>query len=269
MNWNEIAKEVIDLGTDKVKLYCRLDGFTETCALIEVAREEVRNAIDGQTTLALLRALDELDQRPKLKTLFITGSGEKAFISGGDLKDYTSRLDQVDKVREALGLMRQVLYRMYAGLRFTVAIINGPARGGGSEIAFSCHYRMMKKDANFGFVQATQGIPPGWGGGVLLARHMGESKARLALMSGSLFEADVALAMGYVDELYPSDESLIAKMRNLSGRFEHSTVSGAKAVHAQFSDDHEKILHQMERESESCADLWFKSEHMAILDRYS
>ncbi len=269
MNWSDIAGEVIELGTEKVKLYSRLNGFPDTCALIEVAREEVRNAIDGETTVGLSRALDELDKRQAMRMVFITGRGEKAFISGGDLKDYTSRLDNVEKVREALGLMRQVLYRLYSGVRFTVAVINGPARGGGSELSFSCHYRLMKKDASFGFVQATQGIPPGWGGGVLLARQVGESKARLALMSGSVFDADDAFTMGYVDELYHSDESLVAQMQKLAGRFERSTVSGANAIHAEFSVFHEGILRQMERESEACAELWFASEHMAILERYS
>ena len=269
MNWGHIAEEVIDLGTDKVKLYSRLHGFSESCALIEVTREEVRNAIDGETTMGLIRALDELDKRPVVKIVFLTGRGEKAFISGGDLKDYTSRLDNVEKVREALGLMRQVLYRLYSGIRFTVAVINGPARGGGSELSFSCHYRLMKNDASFGFVQVTQGIPPGWGGGVLLARQVGESKARLALMSGSIFDADDAITMGYVDELYHSDESLIAQMQKLAGRFERSTASGANEIHAEFSVNHQEILRQMERESEACAELWFASEHMAILERYS
>ena len=264
-----MADEIVDLGTDKVHLYRKVTGFPDHLAVIEVSREKVRNAVDGDTAQALTRALDVLDSIPKVRTLFITGSGEKAFVSGGDLRDYTSRLDSVDKVREALSQMRRVLWRNYTGARFVVAVMNGPARGGGSELAFSCHYRVMKEHASLGFVQATQGIPPGWGGGTLLADQVGTARARLALMSGSVFDAEEARKLGFVDEVVRDDANMIERLQHIAHRFSRSTVSGALAVQAILNRSSKELLHNMEQESDACANLWFEPEHQEILKKYS
>ena len=269
MRWDQFVGEIVDLGTEKVHLYHHLIGFPESCAVLEVSREEVRNAIDTETAMALHRALDELDAMPFVRTIFITGRGDKAFVSGGDLREYSVTLDSTDKVRAALGVMRQVLWRIYSNARFAVAIINGPARGGGAELAFSCHYRIMSDHASIGFVQVTQGIPPGWGGGMLLADQVGKGKAKLALMSGSVFDAEDALRLGFVDEVVNSDEEMITHMKKVADRFSRTTSTGMAAIHSLLSSANPKLLQKMELESEHCVRLWFDPAHKAILTKYS
>ncbi len=268
VKWERLAGEAFDLGTHKVNLYMALQGFPDDCALIEISREELRNAIDSETAAALGHALDELDKRPGVRVVFMTGRGHKAFVSGGDLREYTAKLADEAQVLSALGQMRQVLWRLYIGARFAVAVLNGPARGGGSELAFSCHYRLFQKGASFGFVQATQGIPPGWGGGTLLTERMGQARARLALMSGAVFDAQEALRLGFADEVADSDERLVERMRHLAMLFAHSTTAGMAAVQGLLSTESDRLYERMVEESMACARLWFAPEHAAVLAKY-
>lgn len=168
-------------------------------AILAVNRPAVRNALDWAAMRAFSEAIQRAAKTPELSALIITGRGA-SFIAGGDMKalaPYDTRLDGLRLAR----LMGNALEDL-RGLPFPIiAAINGPARGGGAEIAVACDLRVMAKDATIGFVQASLGIATGWGGARYLLQMIGYPKALELLATGRILTADEAKEFGLIEHL--------------------------------------------------------------------
>jgi enoyl-CoA hydratase len=168
-------------------------------AFLTVDRPQARNALNRQ-------AMDDLDSalvtvaRWDVHALFIQGAGERAFISGGDVKE----LESVRAVEPALAMalaMRATLDRIPALPMPVVAVVNGAAIGGGAEVAIACDYRIAADDARIGFVQAQLGMVPAWGGIERLQQTVGRSRALLLLTTGRVLTAQQAADFGLFEEV--------------------------------------------------------------------
>jgi enoyl-CoA hydratase/carnithine racemase len=173
--------------------------LSQRIAVLTVERPHARNAIALATMDELDGALDEIADSDA-SVLVVTGGGDRAFISGGDLKD----LDRLRTLGEAEAMavrMRGVLDRL-AGLSMpVVAALNGHALGGGAEVAVAADIRIAADDVRIGFTQSTLGIMPAWGGVERLADLVGPSRAMLLLTSGRAVDAARAEEIGLVDEV--------------------------------------------------------------------
>jgi enoyl-CoA hydratase/carnithine racemase len=180
-------------------------------ATVTIDRPERKNAIDIDTTLELGVLVDQIKGDSEILTLILTGSGDEAFISGGDLK-YFQTLDSLHKGRE-MSILCGNLLDSIEGLDIPViAAINGYAFGGGCEFALACDYRIASKEARFGFRQINMGIMTSWGGGKRLVQTVGRSKALLLMLTGDIISAEEALSFGLVDRVVEKNEVLsIAK----------------------------------------------------------
>jgi enoyl-CoA hydratase/carnithine racemase len=170
-------------------------------AVVTIDRPHSRNAI-GLATAGQLEEVIGQVERSDVSVLVITGAGDRAFVSGGDLKE----LEQVRTVKGGVTLARQMrsVLDQLAGLPCPViAALNGHALGGGAEVAVAADIRVAAHDARIGFSQATLGLMPAWGGVERLARLVGRSRALLLLSSGRLLSAEQARAFGLVDEVFP------------------------------------------------------------------
>jgi enoyl-CoA hydratase/carnithine racemase len=170
-------------------------------AVVTIDRPHARNAI-GLATVGQLEEVIGQVERSDVSVLVITGAGDRAFVSGGDLKE----LEQVRTVEGGVTLARQMrsVLDQLAGLPCPViAALNGHALGGGAEVAVAADIRVAAHDARIGFSQATLGLMPAWGGVERLARLVGRSRALLLLSSGRLLSAEQARAFGLVDEVFP------------------------------------------------------------------
>lgn len=174
--------------------------------VLEVRRPQVRNALDWQAMEAFGAAVDQAYQEPDLRALVITGQGQ-AFVAGGDLKVLAAYPHEKDG-RRLSTLMTQALARLEALPVPTIAALNGPARGGGSEVALACDLRVMAANADLGFVQIRQALIPGWGGGQRLLRLVGYARAMEWLLTGRILTADEALAVGLANRLAPAGKAL-------------------------------------------------------------
>lgn len=177
-------------------------------AVLRVERPRVRNALDWEAMQAFAACVEQAATLPQLRVLIVTGTAE-AFVAGGDLRV----LHQADSREDGWRLSRGMTLALDRLERLpcpVIAAINGPARGGGAEIALACDLRVAAQDATLSFAQIHLGLTPGWGGGQRLLRLVGYSKAFELLTTGRVLEAEEMLALGLVNRLAEKNGALEA-----------------------------------------------------------
>ena len=138
-------------------------------ASLYIVNPEARNAISEQMMLALPNIIDQIEAS-KCTTILISGQDGKAFCSGGDLRDVRHSLIAPGKGEEMSLHMAKCLNRIQNMDAVVVAAVEGAALGGGAEILTACDYVVASSRARIGFVHASLGVSPGWGGGALGVR---------------------------------------------------------------------------------------------------
>ncbi len=151
-------------------------------------RPDALNALDLETMRRFAEVINELKDDPTLRVVILTGAGESAFCSGGDLHEL-SRYPTEDDARDFITMMGDALYTLEHLPVPVIAAINGYALGGGSEIALACDMRLVDDNARMGFVQIRLALTPGWGAGQRLLRLVGYPKAMDILLHGHVLHA--------------------------------------------------------------------------------
>ncbi|MEE2056926.1 enoyl-CoA hydratase/isomerase family protein [Rhodococcus artemisiae] len=173
----------------------------EGLAVLTIDRPQARNAISLET----MDRLDEtLDKVGDARVLVITGAGDRAFVSGGDLKEL-AKLRTVDEAADMARRMRTICDRIAAFPGPVVAALNGHALGGGAEFAVSADIRIAADDIKIGFNQVSLAIMPAWGGAERLARIVGRGRALMLAGSGTILGAEDAHRVGLVDRVLPRE----------------------------------------------------------------
>jgi enoyl-CoA hydratase len=183
-------------------------------ALITVNRPDKLNALDVRTREELLAALQELGKDAAVRVIVITGAGEKAFIAGADISEFTGKTPL--ETREMMQKSR-AFDAMEDCPKPVIAMINGYALGGGCELAMSCDIRIASAKAKFGQPEIKLGIIPGGGGTQRLARLIGEGKAMELILTGDMIDAEEALHLGLVNHVV-APEQLEAKTMEIAGK---------------------------------------------------
>jgi enoyl-CoA hydratase len=168
-------------------------------AVLTVDRPGARNAISLATMDALSSALD---RAAGASALVVTGGGERAFVSGGDLKDL-ARLRTRDEATEMAVRMRRLCDRIATFPAPVIAALNGHALGGGAEVAVAADIRVAADDVTIAFNQSKLAIMPAWGGAERLAGIVGRPQALLLATTGERIDAAEALRIGLFDRVYP------------------------------------------------------------------
>ncbi|HRN50957.1 MAG TPA: enoyl-CoA hydratase/isomerase family protein [Anaerolineales bacterium] len=195
-------------------------------ATLTVNRPHVRNGLDWAAMDAFAAAIKRAAANKNLRALIITGAGA-TFVSGGDLRalePYTKRKDGM-RLATVMGKALSQLRDLHCP---TIAAINGPARGGGAEIAVACDQRIMAEDADIGFVHARLGITTAWGGARYLLQAVGYPTAVELLTTARILKAQEAKAIGLVGHLCAPGQAL-SKARELATEMSQHPV---EAVHA-------------------------------------
>src|SRR6201995_1263522 len=120
--------------------------------------------------------------------LVIRGEGDKAFVSGGDLKEL-SALRTEEQAAAMAWRMRSICDQLANFPAPVVAALNGHALGGGAEVAVAADIRVAADDIKIGFNQVSLGIMPAWGGAERLAATVGRGRALLAIALGEMYDA--------------------------------------------------------------------------------
>lgn len=168
-------------------------------AIITIDRPHARNAISLETMGQLDNALDGA---AGAAGLVLTGAGDRAFVSGGDLKEL-SALRTEEQASAMAFRMRSICDRIAGFPAPVVAALNGHALGGGAEFAVAADIRLAADDIKIGFNQVALAIMPAWGGAERLVELVGYSKALLLAGTGRILAATEAERIGLVDQVIP------------------------------------------------------------------
>jgi enoyl-CoA hydratase/carnithine racemase len=167
-------------------------------SVLTIDRPERRNAIDGQTAEELLAGYRSFESDENAYVLVVTGSGEKAFSAGADLKAIETLAPRVNSIEGVLGFTRLVSPKP------TIAAISGWCLAAGVVLALWCDLRIATEDARFGFPDRKWGVPILDGGTKRLAATIGVSKALELAMTGREIDAPEAHQLGLINEVVPN-----------------------------------------------------------------
>jgi len=175
-------------------------------AFITIARPKVLNALNAPTLQELTRAFQAVRDDEDVRVAILTGEGEKAFVAGADINEFTA-LGAVGA--NALSARGHALFSLVENCgKPVIAAVNGFALGGGDELALSCTFRIASENARFGQPEIKLGIIPGYGGTQRLPRLIGKGRALQLILTGDMIKADEALRIGLVNEVVAAAELL-------------------------------------------------------------
>ncbi|MFA6571526.1 MAG: enoyl-CoA hydratase-related protein [Bacteroidota bacterium] len=178
----------------------------ENYVLITLNRPEKMNALNKQMFDELDDAFQIIELDETVRALILTGTGEKAFAAGADIKELNDSNKLSGKLFSEYG--SKVMQRL-AQLRIpTIAAINGFALGGGCELTLACHMRFASENAKMGQPEVNLGIIPGYGGTQRLTHLVGRAKAMELILTGNLINAVDAEKIGLVNAVYKLEELL-------------------------------------------------------------
>jgi enoyl-CoA hydratase/carnithine racemase len=175
----------------------------ESFGLITLNRPPA-NAISEALMRELNAALAGFETDDAVRSVIVTGAGDRIFCAGADLGSAFAGGDVESFVRFGTGVVRRIE-------RFpkpVIAAMNGHALGGGCEIAMACHFRLLKQGARMGQTESNLGIIPGYGGTQRLPRLVGRTRALEFLILGTQIPAEECLALGLVNRLCREGETL-------------------------------------------------------------
>lgn len=201
--------------------------------LVRFNRPEVLNAINTEMLRELLRFFGPLAFTPgDVRAIVLTGTGDRAFCAGGDLKERKNMSNEDWRLQHAL--VEESAYALLNSSVPVIAAVNGYAHGGGCELALCCDFIYAADTAQFALPESRRGIMPGGGGTQNLPRAVGERRAKELLYTGAPFSAEEAMSWGMVNRVFPAadlmDNALAAAGR-IAGSAPVSVRQIKKAVH--------------------------------------
>lgn len=168
--------------------------------LVTLNRPEVHNAMNTQMLRELGDVFTPLVQRTgEIRCIVLTGSGDKAFCSGGDLKQRNNMTDEEWLDQHLDG--QRVLFAMADCPVPIIVAVNGVAYAGGLEITLGCDFTYCAPHSRFAITEVSRGIMPGGGGVSVLPRIIGERRAKEFVLSARPINAETALAWGLVNRI--------------------------------------------------------------------
>jgi enoyl-CoA hydratase/carnithine racemase len=175
-------------------------------ATITLNRPAVHNAMNERMREELTACFGELARSEDARVIVVTGTGERAFSAGADIREFVAPQVPV-RFRDG---RRRVDFRaaMDRCPQPIIAAIRGFALGGGLELALACDIRIAGEDSQLGLTEVNLAIIPGGGGTQRLPRLVGRGKALEMILTGARIDAREALRIGLVERVVPATEVL-------------------------------------------------------------
>jgi enoyl-CoA hydratase/carnithine racemase len=178
------------------------DGYIVT---VELHRPEALNAMNTAMGEDLLACFDGFQRDPDVRAIVFTGAGDRAFCSGGDLKERNMMTDETWRAQHVI--FEQAAFRVLRCPVPVIAAVEGFALAGGCELAILSDFIVAGETAVFGVPETTIGLFPGIGGTQLLPRILGTPLAKELIFTGRRMKADEAKAVGLINHLVPAGQA--------------------------------------------------------------
>lgn len=236
---------------------------------ITINRPNQLNALNKETIEELHQALRNGDEDQGIGVIILTGSGEKAFVAGADIKEFADF--SISQGGELAMRGQQTLFSYVENLSTPViSAINGFALGGGLELAMCSHIRVASSNARMGLPEVGLGVIPGYGGTQRLAQLVGRGKANELVFTAGMMKADEALQWGLVNHVVELDE-LMVKAEEIAGKILKNSgsaiASAIRSVNAGFEDGVNGYEVEIEEFGKCFGTEDFKEGTMAFLEK--
>lgn len=205
---------------------------------ITINRPDKLNALTTATIQELHYTLHGAATNNNIRAIVITGSGEKAFVAGADITEFSNFTSPQGEALSRNG--HKLLFDFIENYnKPVIAAINGFALGGGLELALSCHIRIASNNAKMGFPELNLGVIPGYGGTQRLAQLVGKGKAMELILTTDMVNAEEALQLNLVNHI-TTKESLLIKAYEMAGKIisksPKAIATAIKAINANYID---------------------------------
>ncbi|MBA8820651.1 enoyl-CoA hydratase [Ochrobactrum sp. P6BS-III] len=210
-----------------------LERIDDHVLLVRLNRPQAANAMNtrmGEELMDLFERFQVVSEG--VRAIVLTGSGEKAFCAGGDLKERNGMTDAQWLRQHAM--FERMLRAIIACPVPLIGAINGAAYGGGCEITAALDFAYASENARFALTEVTLGIMPGAGGTQNLPRAMGERRAKEVILTGLPFAAQEAFEWGLINRVFPQAELLgaaLATARRIAGNAPISVRQAKQSIH--------------------------------------
>jgi enoyl-CoA hydratase len=206
-----------------------LTDLQDGTLIVTVNRPDKLNALNKDVIEELGKVVDEIRSNPEIKTAILTGSGEKAFVAGADISEFTA-LDANGGMELAKKGQDLVFNKIENSAKPIIAAVNGFALGGGCELAMACHFRVAAENAKFGQPEVNLGLIPGYGGTQRLTQLIGKGKAMELMMTADMIGAEEARSLGLVNHVFPAAD-LLAEAKKIAQKIQtKAPVAIAKVI---------------------------------------
>src|SRR6201981_1914482 len=183
-------------------------------AYITLNRPKVLNALSQAVFSELKAAFEDARDDTNVRSVILTGSGDKAFAAGADIAEvssYTAAQGE-EATRRAQGVT-ELIENLGKPV---IAAVNGFALGGGCELAMACTIRIASENAKFGQPEVKIGIMPGAGGTQRLPRLIGKGRALQLILTGEIINVQEAYRIGLVNEVVSLSKRMPRAEANLN-----------------------------------------------------
>lgn len=216
-------------------------------AIITINRPTKLNALNKATIEELNKVLVHLESENDTRVIIITGSGEKAFVAGADIKEFSSFNTGEGSQLASKGQELLFDYIQNYG-KPIIAAVNGFALGGGLELAMACHFRVASTNAKMGLPEVTLGLIPGYGGTQRLPQLVGKGIAMEMIMTADMLNAEKALTIGLINHVVEQAE-LMTFTKSIAEKISKNSITAIakaiKSINANFKEGingyHEEI----------------------------
>ncbi len=231
-------------------------------------RPDKLNALSLELMDALGEAVERAASDASVKAVVVTGAGDKAFVAGADIGQFT-RLDAESGARFARR-GQEVFGQLEAMQVPVVAAVNGYALGGGCELALACHLRVAAENAVFGQPEVNLGILPGYGGTQRLPRLVGRGRALEMILTGDRVDARRAYEIGLVNQVVPQGEAVgaaRAMAKKIAAKAPVAVALSLRALYAADRPQAEGLAYEAELFGQACATDDLKEGAAAFLEK--
>jgi len=206
-----------------------LSEVKENILYVTINREKALNALNKETLSELADVIAYAEQSEDVSGVIITGAGEKAFVAGADIKEFSNYSGKQGEELARHG-HETVFNAIENSSKVFIAAVNGFALGGGLELAMACHIRIASEHAKLGLPEVTLGLIPGYGGTQRLTQLVGKGKAIEMITTANMVTAAVAEQIGLVNYVVPQAELIGKAEEILSAVKQRAPLAVAAAI---------------------------------------